>query len=229
MNETQERGISWKESLLAHLQRFGYWLTPAPALRGTLQNNSKKTLFWAGLNLIGVSMLVSLAIQGMLDKPEVLSEFILEGNWKAYSVTILGWGIFTYLQLLLIVAGIGGVLPFLCLILVDRYIPKDGERRNVTDLFVTACYAIPSILFYVPLVYVMGMLSVWSRPQMVWLLDRSWENGLYYATAGIVILAILGMVVAERKIFAYPWRKAIVAPVLLLVTTVGVVIPFINF
>ncbi|MHA1731424.1 MAG: hypothetical protein ACTSU5_05750 [Promethearchaeota archaeon] len=221
--------LSWKESAVAHLLNFGYWMAPAASLRASLASRSKKVLFWAAANVVGCSLLVALALQGILDKPEVLDQYFKAWNWRVYSVTLLDWGVFTLLFLWAVIAGVAWLLPFLLELAVNRFVRSREIRNSARELFVASSYGVLSILFYTPLVYAAGMVTHLGQPQMVWLLGKDWENPLYYAFAAILVFACVGHALYLKKALGFTWRQASTVSAGVLLVSAVVVFQFVNF
>ncbi|MHA1679986.1 MAG: hypothetical protein ACTSUE_03195 [Promethearchaeota archaeon] len=231
LQDTKERHSSWKQSFIHHLNFFGYWMVGGKTLREqvkegtTTMTSTKKSVFWAIMNIIGCSAIVSLAIVGMIDGPEVIHG-LLAGNFTVYSQTLLTYGIITYGFMFLIITAVAFVLPWMLLSIINVLRKKDRRNKPV-EIFIAAAYGTFSPLFYAPFIYVVALLAVWDGPvQLVHLLGGGWERALQYTLAAALLFSIVLSGTGHRKLTGIRPALAWITPTASIVLTVGIVLVF---
>jgi hypothetical protein len=184
--------LTWREACKNHFLLFGYWMANSQDINSLMQKKSKKQIILAILNTIFCSLIVSVAFQGILDGPEILSNY-LQLNFTTWSKTLFDWAIITYIFLFVIIFGVGFVFPYILFYILQKI--KQRKNPNFTPLnnVILASYAVFPILFYTQLIYIIMIFSVWESPQLIHIQDAEWWNYWVYIFGGLVVLSLIIM------------------------------------
>jgi MFS family permease len=194
LSETPSSSVSWKQVIHDHFLLFGFYLTSKDELKRILTSEPRKRLGVALLNAVGCAAIISLAVQGIMDGPEVLSGY-LAGNFTIWSKTLFGWGIYTFLFLFALIFGIGFFLPFLFYFLLNRR-SEEPKKLSTSAIILISCYALFPIIFITPIIYCITILTFWKYPQRI----RSYEGHLLFAFG---VLVAIGLVMSTKFISIY--------------------------
>ncbi|MHA1338354.1 MAG: hypothetical protein ACTSRZ_00450 [Promethearchaeota archaeon] len=195
--------LNWKEAFQIHLLLFGYWVTPTSILRQIIKIKSKKVFIISLLNAIGISILITFSLVGILDGPSTMVE-LLKFNIFVWSKMLLNYGIYTFLLIFACIIGVGFITPFLLVIIINLFLPKK-RKKGIDELFLISIYGILPILFFTPLIYVIGILSLGQNPQLAQLAPQEWWNNLLYAFIGLSIVSVLLALLGQIKMIGFWW------------------------
>ena len=129
MNDQQETRApddGLKGKVMATFVLFGYLFVSPSKIKEILARRDRIIVLIGVLEAIGMSLVTSLAVLGMLDGPGVVQQ-LLVGNYTIHSQTLLTWAIYSFLFILMIILGAGFVAPFL-LNLLFNYTRKRESR-----------------------------------------------------------------------------------------------------
>lgn len=180
--------ISWKEAISIHFLLFGYWLTPRTILKKVIEKKNKKIGLFAILNILICSFISAMALLGILDGQEVIVE-LLTFNPYIWSKMLFNYGIYSFLLLFASIIGIGFILPLILSLIINKLLPTT-KRKPKWALFIASSYGILPILFYSPLIYSIGFLTLNQNPQLAQLMPEQFWNALLYAFIGFALASL---------------------------------------
>ncbi|MHA1792822.1 MAG: hypothetical protein ACTSVI_09275 [Promethearchaeota archaeon] len=224
-NEGHLARDTWRDALIQSLLLFSYLFIPGKELRSAIDKKSNKLVLVSIFMFLGSILFVSLGLQGMLDGPEVIHEFIL-GNLMVHSQTLLDAAIVTYGFLLMVVSLMAILLPFIITSLMNLSYRKE-QRRSIKSIFLASGYSILSIIFYTPIILLIAVFAVWENPFLSHLLDRSWWNSILYAFLLSLIIGMIGYSVMLAKFLKFNKVRCWLSFFLMFTSVVLILVPFV--
>lgn len=190
--------ISWRKAIGFHLLLFGYWLTPKSALQEVIKSKNSKILILALLNIIICTFISTLGLLGIIDGQEVIVE-LLKFNPFIWSKMLFNYGIYSFILLFGTILGIGFFIPLITLTIINKIEPKE-KQVPFYALFITSSYMILPIIFYTPLIYAIGFLSLNQNPQLAQLMPEQFWNTLLYSFFGLILISLFSSIYGTKKL-----------------------------